>query len=210
MLESQAFEELQKGSAMQAIVRAITGVGLAAVVGGAAWAQSMSPGACYSKAELEARMARDGQVPIIVSTRDTTGAPAAIITSNSTRTLGYGLHGDQTLGVPSSTICVAVAMKDIRLFSPSLDTLPRGLEIKPHQGLDIENVYRHGARVVLAAQSFEKDAQGQDVLGGGYVVLANPAKRGGGAWIIDNQNQPGLSYTFSNFAFTQHAEKLMR
>lgn len=194
-------------SAFERAALGVSTLALAFGLAGPASAQSLKQGECVSKARLDAVFMQDSQKPIIVSTRDTTGAPAAIISSNSNGSLGYTLLGDNTLGVPSNSICVKDVLKDIRVFSPDPNAreLPSGLQIIPANGLDPKAVYTSGGRLVLAAQSFEKDSRGHEVLGAAVAVLANPYKKGGAVWNLDNQNRPSVSYTFSNFAFTQHA-----
>lgn len=196
-------------SAFERAALGVSTLALAFGLAGPASAQSLKPGECVSKARFEQIMVQDNQKPKIVTTRDTTGAPAAIITSNPDGSLGYTLLGDQTLGVPSTKICAKNVIKDIKFIEPNPKAtgLPQGVSIKSHNGLDPAKIYASGGRLVMIAQTFEKDARGNDILGAGYAVFANPDpnNRGGGAWNIDSLNRPSLSFTFSNFAFTQHA-----
>jgi hypothetical protein len=72
-------------------------------------AMALDAGQCGPRADMEAALRAEGQFPIVSGFRSIPSRPRNLFTSNTDRSLGYNIEGDQT------QLCVRAKYTDIRL-----------------------------------------------------------------------------------------------
>ncbi len=188
-----------------AVAPAVLVFGLAA----GANAGGLEPGKCYTKNQAESVLKAEGQFPIIIGNRLTEGRNVNIFFMNQDG-YGYNLEGDKPNGTPSSGVCVVASYKDVHLNDIRNPEIPSwGRNIKAHDGADVKKAYKHGARLIFAAQTYENKPDGREQLGKYMMVLASPLDKGADAWSVDSQGYPTGGYSMVDFGMTPKMQEML-
>lgn len=174
-------------------------------------AAGLIPGQCYAKADAEAVLKQEGQMPIIVGSRLTLGTerPANVFFVNK-QGYGYNVEGNAPLGQKATELCVAAVFKNTNLGSLDQDTPPEWAKnIKTTgNGIDIKKAYQNGARIILGAQTFTPKADGTETLGK-YIVVLGSTDKFANVLSVDLSGRPDTSFDMNNFGVTQNMNNLL-
>jgi len=155
------------------------------------------PGKCYPIAPTQATLKADGQKPIFIGKRATAAAnirPTNVIMMNDN---GYGFNFEQT--VDKKELCLAAAFKNVILNYPDNPNIPVwGQKIKPNNGIDIVKAYQNGSRLVFVAQTYEKDADGAEIMGKSIVLGVSPATNTGTVQSVTSDGIPSTSFVMGD------------
>lgn len=182
-------------------------VALAATFAANANAAGLIPGQCYAKADAEALLKQEGQMPIIFGNRLTDNGNANALTVNL-QGYGYNLEGDHTrpddfkgIFVPETKqVCVRAAYKNVHVYSLDSNTPPEWTKnVKSHNGFDLKKAYAAGARVIMGAQSYTPNADGSETPGKFIMVLGGTKDKGANVLGIDYTGIPGGLFDMNNY-----------
>lgn len=167
-------------------------------------AAGLIPGQCYAKADAEAVLKQEGQMPMIMGNRLTDDKNANVIFVNK-QGYGYNIEGNAPLGQKTTELCVAAAFKNTILNSPTNPDIPSfAKDIKSVNGFDSQKAYASGARFILGAQTFTPKPDGSEVLGKRIVVLAGTKDKLTSILGVDTLGKPSGSFDMDETAITQN------
>lgn len=190
-------------------------VALVATFAANANAAGLIPGQCYAKADAEAVLKQEGQMPIIFGNRLTDNANANALFVNK-QGYGYNVEGDHPIGekaifVPETKeVCVAAAYKNVHVYSLDSNTPPEWTKnVKSHNGFDLKKAYAAGARVIMGAQSYTPNADGSETPGKFIMVLGGTKDKGATVLGIDYTGIPGNLLAMENYGVTKYMNTLL-
>lgn len=154
---------------------------------------------CHDGPSVEAALERDGQKPIFIGKRPIPGYPGNVITMNDN---GYGYNFERN--PKNQELCPVASFKNIQLNYVDNSEIPEwGKAIKPNKGINVQNTYAKGSRLVFIAQTYKKDANGNEVTGKAMTILAIPAEKGAAVWSVDSNALPDSSYEMKDFGIVE-------
>ena len=183
-------------------------VALVATFAANANAAGLIPGQCYAKADAEAVLKQEGQMPIIIGSRLTLGAerPANVFFVNK-QGYGYNIEGNAPLGQKATELCVRAAFKNTHLNSPTNPEIPSWAKnIKASSnGIDPQKAYANDARIILGAQTYTPKGNNAEALGKAIIVVVGTnGDTSGNVWSVDEQLSPDTSFDMNNTSITNN------
>ncbi len=167
-------------------------------------AAGLISGQCYAKADAEAVLKQEGQMPMIMGNRLTDDKNANVFFVNK-QGYGYNIEGDAPLGQKTTELCVAAAFKNTILNSPTNPDIPSfAKDIKSVNGFDSQKAYASGARFILGAQTFTPKPDGSEVLGKRIVVLSGTKDKLTSILGVDTLGKPSGSFDMDQTAITNN------
>lgn len=194
-------------SVVNSLKKAAYALPLVFMIAANANAAGLTPGQCYAKADAEAVLKQEGQMPIIFGNRLTDDKNANVLTVNK---LGYGynIEGDHTRpdgfkGVfvaETKEVCVRATYKSANVYSLDSRTPPEWTKnVKAHNGFDLKKAYANGARVIMGAQTYSLNPDGSETLGKYIMVLAGTNDKLASVSAIDFTGMSGGLFDLDNY-----------
>lgn len=195
----------------------------------AAQQNPLTPGTCSPATTIQAALSAQKQVPVVVGNRVTTRVdrPVNIFTSDSNGN-GYLLEGDQPAGARSTTVCVAAQYRNVHLNDINSTVVPQWALMGNDRNIANQNCAATqsglcdshddyikratdgGMRVMLSAQSLQKNADGTFKNGRLITVLTQVNTK---LADVTATNSLGASESFGgleNVNYTQYAGSFFR
>ena len=173
-------------------------------------AAGLIPGQCYAKADAEAVLKQEGQMPMIMGNRLTDDKNANVFFINK-HGYGYNVEGNAPLGQKTTELCVRAAFKNTilnNINNPEIPSFAKTIKTTGN-GIDIQKAYQNGGRIILGAQTYTLKSDGSEAIGKTIVVLASPETKGADVWSVDSLGVPNASFSMRDFGTTKQMADLV-
>lgn len=197
------------------ILNSALGAAFVAAMAAATPAQALEPKQCLPMAEMNAALKAEGQRTMIIGDRLAIQNPTGLVkdasvlryvntvTSNADGSLGYQLEGDLPRARPSTKVCVAAKLTNIRLF----DARKPGVNTSAFLGGNFDEIVRdnetRGGRPMAQADTLHRNADGSYRTGLPLTVFGNMETRGGAIYARDTDGKALRLAVMGDTEYTQ-------
>jgi hypothetical protein len=197
------------------ILNSALGAAFVAAMAAATPAQALEPKQCLPMAEMNAALKAEGQRTMIIGDRLDIQNPTGLVkdasvlryvntvTSNADGSLGYQLEGDLPRAKPSTKVCVAAKLTNIRFF----DARKPGLNTQAMLGGAFDDILREneaiGTRPMAQADTVYRNPDGTHRRGLPLTVFGNLPERAGGIYARDTDGKALRLAVMGDTEYTQ-------
>jgi hypothetical protein len=198
----------------KSFVRAALGLaGAVSAFACAAPALAMDGGECYSMEQMNQNLRAEGQSTLVIGDRiaatsnergEITSSVRHVntVTSNPDGSLGYQIEGNNSRSAPSTNVCIASRLTNVRLFDARKPSIPRDAYLG---GVFNGIVDRHasiGTRPMVIADTVHRDQDGSGYRRGLPLVLFGNMEGRSASIVTYDGHQAGMLALMNNTDYT--------
>lgn len=196
------------------LTASLLGTAFVAAIAATTPAYALEAKQCLPMAEMNAALRAEGQRTMIIGDREVIRNPTNqvkdmrvdrwvnTVTANNDGSLGYQLEGDLPRAQPSTKVCVAAKLTNIRFFDAAKPGVPKGALL----GGRIDDVLKAnetiGSRPMVVADTLHKGANGSEARGLPMVLSGNVPEKSGVIYGRSANGEPVKLVNLGNLEYT--------